>query len=134
MLAGELRLAVTRTARRLRLQAGGPLSPTLTAALATVANHGPLTPSELARREGVQRPTATKLVARLEAEGYVSRAEDASDRRSCVLATTEAGSAVLAGIRAAKDEYLAERLEALPAADRTTLARAAELLEEMLEG
>ena len=36
MLAGELRLAVTRTARRLRQQAGGPLSPTL----ACGAGHG----------------------------------------------------------------------------------------------
>ena len=80
-LAVRLRLAITRTARRLRMQAGGiELSPTLTAALATVANHGPLTPlSELARREGVQRPTATKLVERARpAEGYVVRTEERS--------------------------------------------------------
>jgi len=132
-LAGELRLAVTRTARRLRLQAGGRLSPTLTAALATVANHGPLTPSELARREGVQRPTATKLVAKLEQEGYVARTEDVFDGRSFVIAMTDAGRDVLAEMRARKDVYLAERLEALPAADHAVLARAAKLLEGMLE-
>ena len=131
-LAGELRLAVTRTARRLRLQAGGPLSPTLTAALATVANHGPLTPSELARREGVQRPTATKLVAKLEAENYVVRAEDVHDGRSFVIAITAEGSAVLAEMRARKDVFLAERLEALAPADHAVLSRAAKLLEEML--
>ena len=81
-LAAHLRLAVARTARRLRQEAGGGLSPTLTAALATVERHGPLTPSELAARERVQRPTATKLVARLEADGLVARTADPTDGRS----------------------------------------------------
>ena len=61
-LAAHLRIAVARTARRLRQEVGG-LSPTLTAALATVDHHGPLTPSELAQRERVQRPTATRVLA-----------------------------------------------------------------------
>src|SRR4051795_2912364 len=72
-LAAHLRLAVARTNRRLRQEAGSGLSPTLTAALATVEHHGPLTPSELAGRERVQRPTATKLIARLEAERLLLR-------------------------------------------------------------
>jgi DNA-binding MarR family transcriptional regulator len=133
-LAGRLRLAVTRTARRLRHEAGGPLTPTLTAALATVANHGPLTPSELARREGVQRPTATKLVAKLEAAGLVERTDAIDDGRSCMLAATGEGRRVLADLRARKDVFLAERLEALPASDHAVLARAAQLLEGMLDG
>jgi DNA-binding MarR family transcriptional regulator len=132
-LAGRLRLAVTRTARRLRTEAGGPLTPTLTAALATIANHGPLTPSELARREGVQRPTVTKLVARLVEAGYVARTEVAGDGRSCLLATTRQGDRVLAEIRARKDTFLAERLDALAPQDHAVLARAARLLEGLLE-
>ena len=55
-LATRLRLAVTRSARRLRQEASTDLSPTLIAALATIERHGPLTPSELATRERVQRP------------------------------------------------------------------------------
>ena len=62
-LATRLRLGITRTARRLRQEAGSELSPTLSSALATIARHGPLTPSELAVRERVQRPTATELLA-----------------------------------------------------------------------
>lgn len=131
-LAGELRLAVTRTARRLRQEAGGPLSPTLTAALSTVAKHGPLKVSELADREGVARPTATKVVARLEEASYVKRSGDVFDGRSVVVEISAEGKAVLAEIRARKDSYLAERLEALGARDRETLARAAVLLEELL--
>jgi DNA-binding MarR family transcriptional regulator len=133
-LAPRLRLAVARTARRLRQEAGGGLSPSLNAALATVARHGPLTPSELATRERIQRPTATRLIARLEEKGLVARTADPADRRSCLIALTDEGAALVAQLRTRKDLFLAERLRGLPAADRATLARAAELLEQLLEG
>ena len=61
-LATRLRLAIARSARRLRQEAGTDLSPSLTAALATIERHGPLTPTELATRERVQRPTVTRIV------------------------------------------------------------------------
>ena len=131
-LAVRLRVAIARSARRLRQQADTPLSPTLQAALATVARHGPLTPSELAERERVQRPTATKLIARLEDHGLVQRAGVPGDGRSTLISITDAGTALIADIRTRKDVYLAQRLRKLPASDRETLARAAALLEELL--
>jgi DNA-binding MarR family transcriptional regulator len=132
-LATRLRLGITRTARRLRQEAGTDLSPTLTAALATIARHGPLTPSELAERERVQRPTATKLLARLEAPGLVLRTADPGDRRSSLVAASPAGLALLAEARNRKDAYLARRLRALSPEDRATLRRASEILEAMLD-
>jgi DNA-binding MarR family transcriptional regulator len=132
-LAAGLRIAVARTARRLRQEAGGALSPTLNAALATIERHGPLTPSELAARERVQRPTATKLVARLEADGWVARTADPTDGRSSLIAITPAGRALLKQLRSRKDLFLAQRLRALPAEDRATLERATRILEALLE-
>jgi DNA-binding MarR family transcriptional regulator len=132
-LATRLRLGITRTARRLRQEAGSDLSPTLSAALATIARHGPLTPSELADRERVQRPTATKLLARLEAPGLVVRTADPADRRSSLVAISPAGLALLAEIRTRKDAYLARRLRALSSEERATLRRATEILEGMLD-
>ena len=132
-LAAHLRLAVARTARRLRQEAGGGLSPTVAAALATVDRHGPLTPSELAARERIQRPTATRLVARLEADGLVTRTADPADRRSSLLAVTPHGAKLLHELRTRKDAFLADRLRRLSAEDRATLRRAAELLEDLLE-
>jgi DNA-binding MarR family transcriptional regulator len=132
-LATRLRLAVARSARRLRQEAGTDLSPTLTAALATIECHGPLTPSELATRERVQRPTVTRLVVRLEEAGLVTRAADPGDRRSALITVTPAGRALLATARTRKDAFLSARLDALPATDRRTLERAAALLEGMLE-
>jgi DNA-binding MarR family transcriptional regulator len=132
-LAAHLRLAVTRTARRLRQEAGGGLSPTLNAALASIERHGPLTPSELAARERVQRPTATRLIAGLEERGLVGRTADPGDRRSSLIAVTPEGAALLHELRTRKDAFLARRLRDLPAEDRDTLARAAVLLERLLE-
>jgi len=133
-LAPRLRFAVTRTARRLRQEAGGGLSPTLNAALATVAGHGPLTPSELAARERIQRPTATRLIAKLEADGLVARTADPADGRSFLIAATADGAALIQELRTRKDAFLAARLRRLPSEDRAVLARAAELLEDLLEG
>src|SRR5881227_3413514 len=57
-IAAHLRVVLARAARRLRQEAGGDLSPSQTAALATIERRGPLTPSELAAYERIQRPTA----------------------------------------------------------------------------
>ena len=132
-LAVRLRLAITRTSRRLRQTSGRGLSPSLTSALATVDSHGPLTPSELAARERVQRPTATRLVARLEELGVLQRAADPQDRRSSLLSVTPEGHALIEELRSRKTAYLANRLEGLDHEERATLDRAAAILERLLE-
>jgi DNA-binding MarR family transcriptional regulator len=133
-LASRLRLVITRTARRLRQEAGTELSPSQTAALATIERHGPLTPSELAELERVQRPTATRIVARLEEEVLVERTSDPADGRSFTVAATPKGRALMGKLRTRKNAYLARRLHRLDDADLATLERAAEILERLLEG
>ncbi len=132
-LASRLRVDLARVARRLRQAADSGLSPSQTSALATIERRGPMTPSELAAVERVQRPTVTRLVVRLSELGLVSRTPDPADGRSTLLAVTAAGSSLLADARTRKDVFLSERLAGLSAADRATLERAAELLEGMLE-
>jgi DNA-binding MarR family transcriptional regulator len=132
-LASRLRIALARTARRLRQEAGTGLSPSLTAALATVARHGPLTPSELADAERVRRPTVTRMLGHLEDDGLISRTPDPADGRSTLVAITPAGAKLLAAARTRKDAFLSERLDGLSPADRETLARAAAILEGILE-
>lgn len=133
-LASRLRLAVTRTARRMRQEADSGLSPSQTAALATIARRGPLTPSELAEIEHIKRPTATRLVGRLEEDGLIERTPDPADGRSSLVSATAAGSALLTEVRGRKTAYLTQRLEGLPAADMEALERAAGILERLLEG
>ena len=132
-LATRLRLAVTRTARRLRQEAGTDLTPSLAAALATVEVRGPLTPSELAQIEGVKRPTATRIVAKLAASGLVDRTGDANDGRVSLVSISSGGSALLDKMRKRKNAYLARRLRELPPDDIAALERAADVLERLLE-
>ena len=108
------------------------LSPSLTAALATVGRHGPLTPSEVAARERIQRPTATRVLAKLQDLELIQRTPDPQDRRSSLLAVTPAGAGLLDELRTRKTAFLAERLERLDPDERATLDRAADILERML--
>jgi len=132
-LASRLRLDISRMARRLRQEAGADLSPSMTAALATIERHGPLTPSELAERERVQRPTVTRVLARLEETGLVVRAADPQDRRCSLVSISDDGRTLLEAMRERKDAFLARRIDALEPADREALDRAAAILERMLE-
>src|SRR3954451_3484144 len=132
-VAGHLRLVVSRTARRMRQEAGADLSPSLISALASGDRHGPLTPSELAAHERVQRPTATRLLSRLDELGLVERAADPADRRSALISTSTAGRTLLRRLRTRKNHYLAERLAALEPNELATLDRAAAILERMLD-
>lgn len=109
------------------------MSPSLSSALASIDLHGPLAPSEIAAREGVQRPTVTRVLARLEADGLVARTAEPSDRRSCSIAITPTGHEVLEDLRTRKDAYMARRLDSLTPEDREILDRAAGILERVLE-
>ena len=133
LLAPRLRLAITRMARRLRQEAGTDLGPSQVAALATIERHGPLSPSELAERERIKRPTVTRIAANLEGAGLIERVRDPADGRSSILSATPRARALLRRLRARKTAFLARRLDDLDAEDRRTLERAAELLEGMLE-
>ena len=132
-LAHQLRPAITRLGRRMRQEAGGDLSPSQVAALSTITCHGPLTPSEVAVRERIQRPTATRVLARLEEAGLIARTADPADRRSSLISATEHGFAALAALRERKDAFLAQRLDGLSADELATLTAAAGILERMLE-
>ena len=131
--AARLRLAIVRTARRMRQEAGGDLSPTLIAALGTIDNLGPMTPSELADIERVKRPTATRIAAALEKDGLIDRAADPSDGRACLLSTSREGKALIKRVRSRKNAYISRRLRKLGDEDVETLERAAAVLERMLE-
>jgi DNA-binding MarR family transcriptional regulator len=135
--AARLRMAIVRTARRLRQEAAGAggaeLTPTAASALASVERHGPLTPSELAEIERVKRPTATRTLRVLVEAGLVDRAPDPDDGRSALVSVNAAGRERLRRLRRRKNAYLARRMRDLPAADMETLERAAAILEGILE-
>lgn len=132
-LASRLRLAVMRLARRLRQHGGEQATPSQTSALVSLERTGSLTIGDLAAAERVQPPTMTRIVAALEEGGLVIREEDLDDRRLVRVRITAEGRRLLERSRSRKTAYLAQRLRDLSQDDRATLARAAEILERMVE-
>jgi DNA-binding MarR family transcriptional regulator len=135
-LASHLRLALARVHRRARQEAvtkGDDVTASRLAALATVENHGPLTLGELAAIEQVQPPSMTRIVGRLEEQGFVTRQVDATDRRVARVEITPAGTEVLAVMRTRRNAFLAERVARFTDDERATLAAAVTLLERILE-
>ena len=132
-LPARLRLVITRTARRLRQEAGTDLTPSMTASLATIERHGPLTPSGLAEIERIKRPTVTRVLRHLEADGLIERVQDPEDGRAALISVTAAGRELLKRLRSRKNAYLARRLRELPPEDVEALDRAADVLERLLD-
>ena len=134
VLAARLRLANARLARRVRqeaLSAGDDLTASRLAALATIERIGPVTLGDLAAVEQVQPPSMTRIAARLEEWGYVTRVVDPADRRVARAAITDAGRELLARSRTRKDAYLAQRVAELSVSEQALLARALPLLERL---
>ena len=130
--AERLHSAAIHLLRRLRRQdvASGLTAPRLSA-LSVIVFAGPLTLGALAAAEQVRPPTMTRIVAALEADGLVVRESSPADGRATLVRATPAGERLLHDGRRRRTAQLARQLEALPARDRATLARAALLLESL---
>jgi DNA-binding MarR family transcriptional regulator len=132
VLAGLLRDAVSRLGRRMRHHSPHPeLSLGQLAALRSLEMHGAMTPRELAEREKVQPPSMTKILARLEETGYITRTPHAEDRRQVLLAPSKAGLDLLADDRRRRDAWIAQRLRALDPDEVTALRAALPVIEKL---
>jgi DNA-binding MarR family transcriptional regulator len=131
-LASSLRLSLMRTARRIRFQRVDT-SVTLSqlSALSTVSKCGPLSAREIAAIERVQPPSMTKILASLEAGGWIQRVIHPEDRRQSVISVSQAGVDLLVLEARARDEWLAKRLVTLSARDRELLRLAVEVLDRL---
>ena len=131
-LAVDLRLAVMRVSRRIRQERSvDDVTPGQYSVLAGLANHGPLTPGEIAAHEKVQPPSMTRTIAALEGLGLVSRTDHPTDGRQVLVALTPEGSTVVRETQKRRDAWLAKRLAELAPDERDTLARAAEILQRV---
>lgn len=128
----SVRIAIARTARRLRQEGASDLSPTALAALASIDRKGPLTPTRLAELEGVRRPTITRIIGHLEEHELIERRPDPEDGRSCLLTVSPGGADYLSRLRTKKSAFLADLLASLPADDAEILVRASEILDGAL--
>src|SRR5712691_10483248 len=129
----RLRVALARLARRLRKHELAGLTPTQLAALATVERSGPMRLGDLAAAEGIAPSTLTRLVTALEDSGYVRRHADPNDARASTLAITPRGHDMLERLRTESTLVLTASLRILTPAQRSALAEALPVLEQLAE-
>jgi len=130
----RLRVALARLSRRMRRHELAGLTPTQLAALATIGKTGPMRLGDLAAAEGIAPSTLTRLVTALEESGYVQRTADPSDARASTLAITAHGQEALERIRTETTLMLTASLELLTPDQRSTLAAALPVLEQLADG
>lgn len=127
-----LRTAVMRLSRRLKHQrVDESLSPTEMSVLGTLARCGSATPGELARKEHVQPPSMTRIVAMLEAKGLVRLEPHPDDRRQKTVTQTERAESMLAASREKRNAWLAELAGRLDHDEWERLRDAAPVLEKL---
>ena len=134
-VADRLHSAAIHLLRRLRRQdAAMGLTPARASALSImVFGGGPVTLGQLAAAEQVSAPTVTRLIVGMERDGLVRRERDAHDGRVVWLRATAKGTRLLHEGRRRRVAALAADIAALDAADRETLAAAADILERILQ-
>lgn len=76
----------------------------------------------------------TRLVKRLEREGYIERMPDPTDDRVTILQLTQKGTTTLERVKRDKDENLAKILDGVPTEDRTTVLRVAKRVIQNCRG
>ena len=109
------------------------VTPSQISAMASLEKLGAATLGELATAERIQPPSMTRIVARLEEAGFVTRTTDAADRRYVRVALTPTGEQFLLRSRTRRDAYLAQRVAALTPTEQSLLTEALPLLEQLLE-
>jgi DNA-binding MarR family transcriptional regulator len=129
----RLRMAIARLARNLRQQSDSELTPSQQILLATILDHGPATPTELAAREQVSAPTISRALGGLEDQRLVSRRPDETDGRVTKVLITDEGRTQLTLARTRRNAWLAQRLGDLDKKDLERLTAALNVLERLTE-
>ena len=125
-LAEALRGPLLRVSRRLRQESQkAGLTAQETLILGYLKKNPGAGVSELADYEQISRPTMSSHVKRLEAAGWIARANDAEDGRRQGLTVTPAGLRKHAAAQARRNDWLAARLQRLTPAERAALMAAA---------
>ena len=132
--AVRLRSVIARADRLLARQGtGAGLTRTQLSILGAVARGGPSSHGALAEREGVNPTMLSRVVASLAAAGLVQRRPHPDDGRQGLVEVTAAGTCLHDRLQRDRTALLSEYVDALPAADASTLHDALEVLEGLVE-
>ena len=126
-LASDLRLACMRISRRVRYESDLMLPPHQFSVLSRLES-SPKTNSELAEIERVSAPSMKRTTNCLVEAGYVSRADDPTDRRQVILSLTSQGQKTLRGIPRRRGEGTLQPFDGLTEEEHALLASVRDVL------
>lgn len=129
--AAELRLVIGRLIRSIRQHNAGGLTPSQVSALATIEEFGPIRISDLAARESVGAPVATRVSTSLEELGYINRVQDSQDKRACLVELTPMGHKVLKSLWEERTFGINQRIQILSKAEIAVLNAAIPVLDKL---
>jgi DNA-binding MarR family transcriptional regulator len=131
--ADRIHSAAIHLLRRVRVadEAMG-LTPARASALSVLVFGGPRSLTELAEAEHVSVPTMSRLVAALEADGFVRRTPDVADGRAVRLHPTPKARRILTRGRERRTALLESLLAGATAREVEVVAEAAEIVERVL--
>ena len=99
-----------------------------------IASHGSVEVSELRRTLDIDAGYLSRVLARFEADGLITRQRSAADGRRQVIQLTGAGRSVVAGLDARSAEQTRDMLAAVHDHDRRRLLEAMRVITETLTG
>ena len=129
----QLRVAIQRLARRIRLNAAEDVPENQRSVLFTLDNHGRQSLGSLSEHECVTPPSMNRTVNALVTAGLVTRATAEDDARRIELDLSDAGRAFVDETRRRRDAWFTQQLEALSAEQRRVLDDAIPVLKKLAE-
>ena len=132
--AAELQLVIGRLVRSIRQHNAGGLTPSQVSALATIEEFGPIRISDLASRESVGAPVATRVTTSLEELGHIKRVIDLQDKRACLVELTPQGQKVLKNLWEERTSGINLRIQMLSKSEIARLHAALPILDKLAKG
>ena len=120
-----------RLARRLRQSVvlDTPLTGSGLILLASLHRDGPMSAVALARNEGLQPQSLSRLLNRLGSDGLIEQSTDPVDRRRHIIGITRSGRTALSQAMSQRRRWLAESMaQHLDETERATLLAAADIM------
>ena len=129
--AVRLRVSLSALMRQLRQTAPADgIGSARLGVLGALYRLGPMTPTDLAAHERVKLQTLTRLLAELEADGWLAREPDPDDGRRTLLSLTRLGVRQLTADVQRREASLAAAIgAALTTAEQAQLLKACEVLD-----
>jgi DNA-binding MarR family transcriptional regulator len=133
-LHDDLRIAVMRLARRVRLErAADDITDARLSVLFVLLNDGPQTLTSLSEHERVTPPSMNRTVNSLVDDGLAVRTPDPDDRRKMIIDITDAGQDVALETRRRRVAWFADHVAGLADDERTVLEAALPILRRLAD-